>query len=469
MKFILKRIHHQTMIIRWMMVILVCLFLAAACGRIVYGQEASGSDTSGQLDSGGDGDFLTDPTTETASAKNSLRWNGFVKPLLLTPTENSSSFGNRLGGNLSLQGTGHFGKKLAGFMDLRANQYVLDGYDDLKTDLRELYLDLKTGDLDLRAGRQLIVWGTVDNINPTDNLCPKDMRFFSSDVDERRLGVNALQAKYYFGNYYLSGIWIADFTASEFPTNNLPSNIEMNAAQYPEEKAENTEHAFKLGTTRGSVDYSFSYYSGWNRLPEFGLERVVPASSGPPTIYLTPRFHRIQVIGGDFSTTAGKYGLRGEAAYSFTEGGKDYNPEIMQPFLWAVLGTDRTFFENFNINLQYSYRHVYDFHDPDENTDPVQQQIALRNAMIQRQLAEDQNSVSLRLNDKWLQETLEADLLIMYDFYERDWMFQPKITYAFTDSFKTTWGAYIFDGDADTFYGSMKNNSMIYCELKYSF
>ena len=99
----------------------------------------------------------------------------------------------------------------------------------------------------------------------------------------------------------------------------------------------------------------------------------------------------------------------------------------------------------------------------------LQQQIALRNGIIQRQLAAQQDSVSLRLNNKWLQDTLEADLLLIYDFYERDRMFQPKFSYAFMDSFKTTLGAYIFGGDADTFYGSMRNNSMIYCELKYSF
>ncbi len=110
-----------------------------------------------------------------------------------------------------------------------------------------------------------------------------------------------------------------------------------------------------------------------------------------------------------------------------------------------------------------------DFHEPYEITDTVQQQIALRNGIIQRQLAAEQDSVSLRLNDKWLQDTLEADLLMIYDFYEQDRMFQPKVSYAFTDSFKTTLGAYIYDGDTDTFYGSMKNNSMIYCEIKYSF
>jgi hypothetical protein len=184
---------------------------------------------------------------------------------------------------------------------------------------------------------------------------------------------------------------------------------------------------------------------------------------------LTPRFHRIQVTGADFATTLGKYGLRGEAAYCDTEGGENYNPEIIQPFWLIVLGADRTFFESFNINLQYIHRTVSDFHDPLENTDPVQKQIALRNAINQRQLAVDQDSVSLRLNNKWLQETLEADLLMIYDLYEQDTMFQPKISYAFTDSFKATLGAFIFEGDANTFYGNLKNSNMIYCELKYSF
>ncbi|HGE72306.1 TPA: hypothetical protein ENX78_15815, partial [Candidatus Poribacteria bacterium] len=45
-------------------------------------------------------------------------------------------------------------------------------------EMQEAYMDINsflTKKLDLRIGRQVIVWGTADKINPSSNLCPDDL------------------------------------------------------------------------------------------------------------------------------------------------------------------------------------------------------------------------------------------------------------------------------------------------------
>jgi hypothetical protein len=58
---------------------------------------------------------------------------------------------------------------------------VVDGWirnEDLSRDgstksrLREAFVGTSAGTVDVRAGRQILVWGRADQINPTDNLTP---------------------------------------------------------------------------------------------------------------------------------------------------------------------------------------------------------------------------------------------------------------------------------------------------------
>ena len=60
--------------------------------------------------------------------------------------------------------------------------------------IREAYLDLSHGPLDLRIGKQIIAWGRADRINPTDNLTPRDYTLLVPDDDDQRLGTPAVKA-----------------------------------------------------------------------------------------------------------------------------------------------------------------------------------------------------------------------------------------------------------------------------------
>ena len=81
-------------------------------------------------------------------------------------------------------------------------------------ELREAYLAYAKGNLDLRVGRQIVVWGVADALRLTDCVSPFDYtEFLAQDYDDIRMPVNALRAKYTWRTvtFEAIGIPVADF------------------------------------------------------------------------------------------------------------------------------------------------------------------------------------------------------------------------------------------------------------------
>ncbi|MBF0445737.1 MAG: hypothetical protein HQL68_09105, partial [Magnetococcales bacterium] len=81
-----------------------------------------------------------------------------------------------------------------------------DGYQyhemDTQNDvLRELYVDTKAGSLDLRIGKQQVVWGTADGIKLLDIINPTDWReFVQNTTEDARIPVWMIKAEHNVGD-----------------------------------------------------------------------------------------------------------------------------------------------------------------------------------------------------------------------------------------------------------------------------
>src|SRR5262249_30531415 len=150
-------------------------------------------------------------------------------------------------------------------------------------------------------------------------------------------------------------------------------------------------------------DWSVSYYNGSALFPDLSIER-----RGPLPIGILMSYHRIQVVGADAATTLGRYGLRGEAAYTFTKESRGIDPEVTNPFFFLVLGADRTFLEHLNVNVQYIFRAIINYQDPETLRNPLQRNVAIRQALINNPLDRIEHAVSTRINNRWLNDTLET-------------------------------------------------------------
>ncbi len=325
--------------------------------------------------------------------------------------------------------------------------------------MREAYADYATDAWDFRIGRQIIAWGRADRINPTDNLTPRNFRILVPEDDDNRFGALAAKARYSFGDYSVTGIWLPDFRANVLP-------FPQQAGISYDEDVPNSHRAFatKFERSGKDVDWSVSYYDGFDLNPDISVKSVAP--SGAMMMLLS--HHRYRVLGTDAATALGRYGLRGEFAYARTDDSNGDDPFIKNPFFWGVLGVERTFLSYLNVNVQYFARYVTKFEDP-SNVNPALKEIALTQAVIANQRDRTQHGVTFRISNKWMNETLEGEVAGIWDFTRNGYLLRPKLIYAINDKWKAVAGFDYYGGPDDSFFGRLEKNRGAYAELIYGF
>ena len=107
--------------------------------------------------------------------------------------------------------------------------YDINGRDSYTNDVQDNYISevelLETyvqGSLlkylDVKAGRQIVVWGSLDNIRVTDILNPLNLREIgATDIEDLRLPVNMLKIDGYLFNWTLTGIAIPEIRFNKNP------------------------------------------------------------------------------------------------------------------------------------------------------------------------------------------------------------------------------------------------------------
>ena len=325
-------------------------------------------------------------------------------------------------------------------------------------ELQEGYLNFSTGNFDYRIGKQIIVWGRADRLNPTDNLTPRNYTLLTPEDYDQRTGTLAAKITYNLADSSLTGIWLPKMNPNVFPVAPTPGVF------FTEQIPHANQFAIKFDRTGRNVDWSTSYYSGLDLNPD-----VVIGATTPLGTNLIFQHNSIRVLGMDATTVIGRYGLRAEGAYTWTESTGPNDFLVKKPFFYMVMGGDRTFFDYVNVNIQYFLRHVTNYSDPQEIADPFQRSVATYGAVLSNQIERFQDGISARISDEWLNETLQAEIATVAVFGPANYSIRAKMIYAFTDNIKGTSGFDIYRGDSNTFFGLWRDMSLIFGEIKYSF
>lgn len=327
--------------------------------------------------------------------------------------------------------------------------------------LRQGYLALSGGAFDLRMGRQIIAWGRADRINPTDNLTPRDFTLLVPEDDDQRRGTAAVRASVHRGGLSLTAVWLPEFIPDTVPIRPLEPGVRLRE-RLPAQPA--GQWALKVEQTGRTVEWSVSYFDGFDLRPDIGIDRL--EASGPELLL---RHHRIRVVGADAATTVGRFGLRGEVAYTRTEDVDGDDPRVKNPFVFLVLGAKRQVLDSLTINVQYLLRYVFDHRSPFGISDPVTRRVALEAVTISSDMDRVHHGASLRVSQKWLRETLEGEVAVVVGLTRLDYAVRPRLTHAFTDRLRGTVGADLFGGPHHSFFGYLRRASAAYAELSLSF
>jgi len=96
-------------------------------------------------------------------------------------------------------------------------------------------------------------------------------------------------------------------------------------------------------------------------------------------------------------------------------------------------------------------------------------EVAQEEAIIGSQAKRAQHGASARISDKWLHETLEAEIGIVGYFDPEGVLVRPKVTYSFSDHWKTIVGGEVYRGSDQSVFGLLRRNSVGYVEGRFSF
>lgn len=96
--------------------------------------------------------------------------------------------------------------------------WVLNDYES-DTEFREIFIRGKINPrLDLKVGRQIVVWGKSDNFRVVDVLNPPDLREPGLvDIENLRLPSCKSRLDYYQGDWSLSGLAIHEIRFDKLP------------------------------------------------------------------------------------------------------------------------------------------------------------------------------------------------------------------------------------------------------------
>jgi hypothetical protein len=358
---------------------------------------------------------------------------------------------------------------------------VLDDYEH-EADWQEVWLRGKLReDLDIKVGRQVVIWGRADSLRVLDVLNPLDNREPGlTDIEDIRLPVSMIKTDWFFDKQ-----WQASFIAIPEVrfSKNPPQGSDFAVALSPlyggpmsllsEEQPENfrdSSFAMSLNGTFSGWDLSLNAAQFWRDTPYLHVSG--PYSLAVPVTALQQmefRHSRVTMLGAGANLISGSWLFKTEAAFF---DGIDYTlsaPTVL-PGTGIVdlpsantegrradilLGVEYFGFANTALALEMANRHVSDF---ESSMEPLYQQ-------------KDSLETAFRYTGNFINDQLELTALaVVFGESAQDGaLIRLQAAYDLQDALVLTVGMVDYRyGDLPPF-TSIENNDRIFAELKYSF
>jgi hypothetical protein len=346
--------------------------------------------------------------------------------------------------------------------------FLADGVlSDVEIDIRQVMIVLRAAHwLDVRAGRQVLTWGTGDLLFLNDAF-PKDWQSFFIGRDDEYLKAPSNSFKFtFYSALNLDLVWTPAFTPDDYITgerlsyfNPLSGAIESAAttggpidAETPDKKWENGEFAGRLFKTVNGWELALYGYAGFWKRP-LGVD-TTRADAGSP-LY----FPRLTVAGASVrGNVLGGVGNVEGAYYDSWDDKSGTDPFIPNSEVRGLAGYERELFPNFNLGLQYYVEWWMKYDNLIANS-PVPQW----------EQEEARHLLTARLTQRLKQDTWTLSLFTYWSPNEEDGYIRPVVSHKWSDAVTVTLGGNVMWGKDHTFFGQLEDNSNVYARLRYSF
>jgi hypothetical protein len=349
---------------------------------------------------------------------------------------------------------------------LFANPYFYQNSDNKNQfDVRELYMEFTTNNIDLRIGKQQIIWGQADGVFITDIVSPKNLsEFLLRDFDEIRIGVTAIKANIYTANNHdIELVYIPTFTATISPDDNSiwKPNMELPIQptfDYSNKSVVNNlgngEYFAKYHKSTSNIELELIAAYTWDDDPSLHVSKELDQETMQiSAINISPQHHRLTVYGGSFSTEINDMIVRGEAAYYKGKQFQTSSPIAIESLVEKnyynyVIGIDKNI-GDYRLSGQFIQKVIIDYTEDIMND-------------------EVDDMVTLMVNKSILREQARIELFGYFGLNNDDSFIRVRGFYFPYDGVTLESGYNIFNGEKGQF-GQYDKNDMAYIKLKYNF
>lgn len=335
--------------------------------------------------------------------------------------------------------------------------------DEVEVDIRQAVVMVRASDwLDVRAGRQVLTWGTGDLVFLND-LFPKDfVSFFVGREDEfLKAPSNAVRLTFYSDvanldvvatpvlepDRSITGERLSYFDSQQGALVSATSTGGPLESSRPAREIRNGELAWRLYRTVGGYELALYGYAGFTKQP-----LAYDTNLG------MPRYSRLGAYGASARGT-----LAGGIAHletSFYDNADDVGDDPMTPNSeWrGLVGYERELKADLTGGIQYYVEHLLDY-----------DRLLAASSAPEFERSRTRHLLTGRLTYRLLQQTLTASLFAFVSPNDGDAHLRPSLSYAMSDGFTLTGGAQVMLGDDHTFFGQLAEASNVYLRARYSF
>jgi hypothetical protein len=323
-------------------------------------------------------------------------------------------------------------------------------------DPREVNLQFSPTDIiDVKAGRQILTWGTGDLLFIND-LFPKDWVSFFTGRDEEYLKApsDAVLISGFPSWININVVYVPRFDADRFITGERisfyqPQGPGVISADVPDRWLDDDEWAVRLSRNVGGYELALYGYEGFWKSPA-GQDAASGAVLFPP----------LRTLGASARGTLGAGIAHAELGYyDSLDDDKGSDPFVRNSETRALVGYEREVARELTLGVQY-YVEVMDDYTAYQATLP-------EGAVASEQ---DRHVVTLRLTQQLLDQNLVASFVTLWSPSDEDGYLRPNLAYKLTDDWLMTVGGNLWFGAEDhTFFGQFEQNNNVYGGVRYSF
>jgi len=385
--------------------------------------------------------------------------------------------------------------------------------------LRDAYVDLYLGPVDLRIGQQVVSWGLGELLDPNDVVNPLDLRRGALQLDEDlRIPVLALRATYTWRWLKLEAVWQPffrphriDLWGSDFavigpgasgelaraeqfldgavdPTLRASLQPVLLSTRLPRDDLSGSSAGLRLSASLSGWDLGVQYWFGWDRTAAVSVDQGLYRAAMDGDLFLDGsvnvaalgallagapllraeyrRGHQVGLsVGKAFSSLA----LRLDVSYAPCQGylRLDRVPEPLPAGMVSLRVEHHTLVSALSVEYAWGQRVLV-------QVEGVHAALVDKASSDTREIWGFGRGAHLGLLVSFVQLQLLSEQLkvlagAVFDVVGGSFALAPSVAYKVTDAWLLRVGALVFEGGDKTLFGTWTRNDLIWLDARWSF